>query len=100
MVVAWLEALDSFDLSSRFELARETPEVLDLGLSDPDSCSSLSFEAEVLLRLFFSSDTSVSGGLGGRSPFWGLFLLVEHSVDLDLFRLSDPRSVASGVRGS
>lgn len=102
MVVARLEALDFidiFDLSSCFEPDRDILDLLDLDLSRPESWSSLNLAEDVLPRLFFSPDKSVSGGLGGRPSLCIFFLPVEGSGDLDLL-LPEPRSVVSGVRGS
>lgn len=94
-MVAWLEALDSLDFSSFLELDRDIPDVLDFGLS-----SSLNLKLDDLVRLFFSSDRSVSGGLGGRSSFCAFFRVPGSPADLDLLRSLEPRSVGSGVRGS
>lgn len=99
--VAWLDVLDlmdSFDLSSCREPDREMSDVLDLGRSES---SERSFEVDDLPCRFFSLDTSVSGGLGGRSSLRDDCLLsFESSVDLDRRLLSEPRSVGSGVNSS
>lgn len=96
--VAWLDVLDlmdNFDFSSCRESDRETPDVLDLGRSEP---SDRSLKLADLLGRFFALDRSVSGGLGGRSSLRDdLLLSSESSADLDRRLLSEPRSVGSGV---
>lgn len=69
--VAWLDVrdlTDSFDLSSFFEVDRDSHEVRERGLSP--SCSlSLDLPEEGVPDLLrsFCSERFVSGGLGGRS---------------------------------
>lgn len=102
--VAWLDVLETLDLSSFLDVEPDTQELRDLGRSS--LASSLTDKGVPDRRLLFCEAKSVSGGVGGR------LLAAEDALleEVELFRVSPadcdrfmsvlPRSVGSGVKGS